>query len=64
MAKELEFRREPFLALAKAFGLDTEDPHMEELYGFVQKVLPSLKSIEDLDLTGLEPIWPPALPKE
>jgi len=58
MAKEFELSRETFLSLAKAFGLDTKDPHMEELYAFVQKVLPSLRSIDDLDLTGLEPTWP------
>jgi hypothetical protein len=58
MAKEFELSKETFLSLAEAFGLDTEDPHMEELYSYVQKVLPNLRSINELDLTGLEPNWP------
>jgi hypothetical protein len=58
MAKEFELSRETFISQAKAFGLDTKDPHMEVLYAFVQKVLPGLRIIDDLDLTGLEPTWP------
>ena len=48
--------KEMFLSIARASGLDVEDPHMEELYAFVQKVLPGLRVIDQLDLTGVEPL--------
>jgi hypothetical protein len=48
--------REIFLSIAKASGLDIEDPHMEELFIFVQKVLPNVRMIDQLDLTDLEPL--------
>jgi Asp-tRNA(Asn)/Glu-tRNA(Gln) amidotransferase C subunit len=47
--------KEAFLSIAKAAGLDIRDPHMEELYRYVQDLLPGLKSINELDLTGIEP---------
>lgn len=50
--------KELFLSMAKAFGLELDDPHMEELFVYVQKVLPNLKRTEELDLTGLEPFMP------
>lgn len=55
--------REGFLSMAKAFGLDTNDPHIEELYAYVQKILPTLKRIEELDLTDMEPMISPTSPK-
>ena len=48
--------KEMFLSIAKASGFDIGDPHMEELYVFVQKVLPSLRIIDQLDLTDVEPL--------
>jgi aspartyl-tRNA(Asn)/glutamyl-tRNA(Gln) amidotransferase subunit A len=56
--KKMELQREAFLSIAKSFGLDVHDPHIEELYAYVQKTLPILKRIEDLDLKDLEPAWP------
>ncbi|MGB9629693.1 MAG: hypothetical protein ACPL6D_13630 [Thermodesulfobacteriota bacterium] len=50
--------KEIFLSIGKAFGLELNDPHMEELFVYVQKVLPNLKRIEELDLTGFEPFMP------
>ncbi len=50
--------RDVFLSMAKAFGLEIDDPHMEELYSYVQKVLPTFKCIEELNLTGFEPFMP------
>jgi aspartyl-tRNA(Asn)/glutamyl-tRNA(Gln) amidotransferase subunit A len=47
-----------FFSAAKAFGLDIDDPHIEELYIYVQKVFPILKCIEELDLKDLEPVTP------
>jgi Asp-tRNA(Asn)/Glu-tRNA(Gln) amidotransferase C subunit len=58
MAKKFWLSRETFLEIAEAAGLDTGDPHMEELYAYLQNVLPGLKRIEELDLTGMEPIVP------
>lgn len=50
--------KEIFLSMAKAFGLEVNDPHMEELFTYVQKVFPNLNRIEELNLTGLEPFMP------
>jgi len=55
--------KEAFLTMAKAFGLNINDPHIEELYAYVQKILPTLKRIEELDLTNVEPVMPPLSPK-
>ena len=49
-------RKEIFLATARTSGLDIGDPHMEELFIFVQKVLPTLRMIDQLDLTDVEPL--------
>jgi len=48
--------KEMFLSIAKSSGLDIGGPHMEELFGFVQKVLPGLRVIDQLDLTDVEPL--------
>ncbi len=58
MLKETGLNREAFLSLAKGFGLDINDPHIEELYAYVQKILPTLKRVEELDLTDMEPVMP------
>ncbi len=50
--------KELFLSMAKGFGLDINDPHIEELYAYVQKILPTLKSMDELDLKGIEPMVP------
>ena len=62
MTEIAQLNKELFLSMAKAFGLDVNDPHMEELYTYVQKTLPVLKRFEELDLTGMEPVmFPPTL---
>ncbi len=58
MKENYELNKEAFLSMAKAFGLDINDPHIEELYAYVQKILPTLKRIEELDLTDVEPVMP------
>jgi Asp-tRNA(Asn)/Glu-tRNA(Gln) amidotransferase C subunit len=58
MTEKTELKKEVFLSMAKAFGLDINDPHIEELYAYVQKILPTLKRIEELDLTDMEPVMP------
>jgi hypothetical protein len=47
--------REVFLYLAQEAGLDTDSPHMEELYPYVQNVLASIQSLNELDVAGAEP---------
>lgn len=54
----MELQRQAFLSIAKSSGLDVHEPHIEELYAYVQKTLPTLKRIEYLDLKDLEPAWP------
>jgi Asp-tRNA(Asn)/Glu-tRNA(Gln) amidotransferase C subunit len=58
MAETFWLSKEAFLKIAEVSGLDTTDRHMEELYSFVQNMLPGLKDIEELDLTGMEPFMP------
>lgn len=49
-------RKEIFLSVAEASGLDIKDPHMEELFVFVSKILPGFRAIDRLDLTHAEPL--------
>ena len=57
--------KEIFLRMAEAAGLDVSDEsHMEELYTFLQAVLPGLKAVDELDLTGAEPAVTFTLTKE
>ena len=58
MTETTQLNKELFLSMAKAFGLDINDPHIEELYAYVQKILPTLRRIEELDLTDTEPVMP------
>ena len=56
MSEMGELRRERFMAMAEAAGLDVSDEaHMEELYAFVQALLPGLEAVRDLDLSEQEP---------
>ena len=47
--------KEAFLRIAEEVGLDVNDPHMEDLYPFVQRIVANAKAIEELELTGMEP---------
>jgi hypothetical protein len=62
MSETIRFNKEVFLSMAKSFGLDTDDSHMEDLYAYVRKILPTLKRIEELDLKDIEPVFPLILP--
>lgn len=55
MAEKRELNKEEFLSMAKAAGFDVQDPHMDDLFRYVQDLLPSIKNIYELDLTGIEP---------
>ena len=55
MASESSLSREAFLHLAAQAGLDADSPHMEELYPYVLVVLAGLRSLQDLDVSEVEP---------
>jgi Asp-tRNA(Asn)/Glu-tRNA(Gln) amidotransferase C subunit len=63
MREKTGLEREAFLSMAQAFGLEINDPHIEELFAYVQKILPTLKRIEELDLTDVEPMIPLVYPR-
>ena len=46
---------ESFLSLAKEAGLDVDDPHMRELYDYIRVLLPGLRDVDEMDLTGVDP---------
>ena len=50
-----EITEEQFLEMAKAAGLDTSSPHMAELFPIVRGTLRGLGSINELDLSKVEP---------
>ncbi len=56
--------KETFLCIAENSGLDTDASHLEDLYHYLNGLLPTLKTIENLDLAGLEPFRPPLKKKE
>ncbi len=58
MAEKFRLSKEAFLKIAEVSGLDTTDRHMDELYSFVQQMLPGIRDIEALDLAGMEPFMP------
>lgn len=59
MAAENPMTYDAFLSLAEESGLDAGsgagNAHMEELYSYVNAVLASLRSLNDLDLSQVEP---------
>ena len=44
-----------FEYLARAAGLNPEDPHMQELFPYVQSALASNQTLREIDTTGFEP---------
>jgi hypothetical protein len=56
--------QETFLRIAENSGLGTDAPHLEDLYSYLNGLLPTLKAIEALDLAGLEPFMPSLREKE
>ena len=56
MADEGVPDKDTFLRMAEAAGLDLKDEaHMDALYNYLEGLLPSLKSIHEIDVTGAEP---------
>ena len=55
MATQTPMGREAFSRLAADAGLNSATPHMDELFLYVQAVLDGLRSLDDLDVTAIEP---------
>jgi len=64
VAEKVSLSREVFSGIAEDLGIDIHAPHLEDLYAYLQGLRPTLKTIGDLDLTGLEPFMPPLGKKE
>jgi hypothetical protein len=47
MSAERKFNKEAFLYLSKASGLNTDDPHMDQLFAYLEEVLPKLKGADE-----------------
>lgn len=55
MPEENTLTRENFDYLAGAAGLDVKDPHMEELFLYVQSALAGIERLAGIDVAGAEP---------
>ncbi len=64
MSSENTLDWDAFLNVAKASGLDVGDPHMQELYAYVQMILPGLSAVHELDLSGVDPAMTYFVPQE
>ena len=47
--------RNAFLYLAAQAGLDANSPHLDELFPYVQSVLSSIRSLDNIDVGINEP---------
>ena len=66
MPDEHPMSKDTFLGIAEASGLDVKDEaHVDELYFYYTlNVAPSLKALDELDLTDVEPAMIYIPPKE
>ena len=55
MAEQNPLTREAFDYLARAAGLDASDPHMDELFPYVQNALAGFAKLEELAVDDWEP---------
>ncbi len=55
MAEPDQLSWETFLYLAGEAGLNTEDPHMEELFPYVDNALRGLAALREMDTSNAEP---------
>lgn len=59
MASESPLSYETFLTLAKDAGLDTgpgaDQAHLQELYSFLQPVMASLRTLDNIGVSQAEP---------
>lgn len=49
---------EAFTQILKEFGLELDETHKEELYSYVQKLIPLLKNINELNISDFESFSP------
>jgi Asp-tRNA(Asn)/Glu-tRNA(Gln) amidotransferase C subunit len=56
--------KDTFLSIAKASGVEMSDSHLQALYAYVEKLFPSIKVTEGMDLTEIEPMLTVVFPKE
>ena len=47
--------RDSFIKMAGILGFDPDDPHLDELYPWVEQVLKAVEPLDELDLKGVEP---------
>ena len=64
MEDKIWFDKEAFLSIAKLLKLDEKDSHLVELYTYVEKLFPSFKVAEGMDLAEIEPMLTLIFPKE
>jgi hypothetical protein len=64
MANKEPLSKEDFLRFAEHAGLDVDSTHMGDLHAYLKGLLPTLETIKDLDLAGLEPFMPSLTKKE
>ena len=64
MAADNQLDWDAFVNLAQAAGLDVNDPHINELFEYLQIILPGLKAVHELDLTGVDPAMVYFVPQE
>ena len=55
MPSENPLDRESFNFLARAAGLNPDDPHMEELFPYVRNALSGNGRLKEIDTTNFEP---------
>ena len=55
MTQENPLTWEAFIFLAGEAGLDPQDPHMEELFPYVQNVLGGWAGLHEIDTADFEP---------
>ena len=47
MSADNRLNKETFLYLAKASGLNTDDPHIDQLFAYLAELLPKLKGADE-----------------
>ncbi len=64
VAEKNDLSKEAFLGIAEESGLAVDHSHLEDLYAYLQGLRPTLKAIEDMDVSGWEPFMPSLTRKE
>jgi hypothetical protein len=56
--------KECFRNIAEGAGLDPDPRHIDDLYAYWKGLEPILRTVDGIDLTGLEPCLPNPMKKE